>query len=119
MVDFLGEEVSNQTFAYLIWAALAQQEWEDTWMHVWCFCLPLSLTAIHEDILFPVVTMDVTIQKNIIFSHHSVIRDNIDVFIKSVCFSSTSETSLRQYITLKLMCNRKSNKSTQVPYSEF
>lgn len=58
VLEFLGEWDSSQTFAYLNWAALAQQKWEDMWMLIWCLGLLLSLTTIHEDILFPVVTMD-------------------------------------------------------------
>lgn len=85
-LEISGDCISNLTFAYLIWAILAQQEWKGTWVQVRCFWFLLSLTTIHEDILFFVVTMDVTIQKNVTFLHHSVVWDNIEYFARSVLF---------------------------------
>lgn len=86
VLEFSGEWDSSQTFAYLNQASLAQQEWEDVWMLIWCIGLLLSLTTIHEGILFLVVTMDVTIQKNITFSHYSVTQDDREHVNKSGLF---------------------------------
>lgn len=57
--------------AYFIWAVFAQHKWKDSLLQVQRFTPAAATTAVHEDVLFPAVAVEVAVQSHLPFLHQS------------------------------------------------